>query len=262
MFNPSSVLANSIFVPFYFPSNRVSTTISQFKIESTNSGLKSIINLVNSDNNAVIPYFDFSKYDGERQMWYWEDEDGLFYRLIAKGDREYDTLIAKLLISSPSEETYISTYNYVLDGVDINKIVGIESINTQVYNNTTSQLDKRLYISKGLYYFYKYDPIQININGKRITDITAYNGLNQTNLNNIKTDVNMEFYYSFNDNKLYTNQNLTSVLESDVSIKFYTNINSVNVINRMNTNVSTNAKYTPTIDYFIVKLNGQNFRNT
>jgi len=250
MFIPETSLPNSLYVPFYVPSNRKVTTISEFALESNAQGLQSIINLMDTGGKKIVPFFDLSKYDGERQQWMWEDADGLFYKLIYYEDQEF-----QYLSSDPYDI-------YIFSCVDLDRDIPIQIFQPEVYNNTAyANFNKRQYVTWNSENFYKYDPIQIIINGQRLTDITDYNGLSQVPLNDIQTNSNREFYYNFIDNKIYTNQNMAGVQPNSVEIKFFTTVNTVQVMNKMATNIGTDSTYTPAIDYYIVKLNGQNFRN-
>jgi hypothetical protein len=151
---------------------------------------------------------------------------------------------------------------YFLDCIDLDRQIPVYVSTLEIYPNATrSDLYKRLYFTVDTENFYRYDPIQLTINGERVSDITDYDGLSQPALNDIKIDTNKEFYYNFIDNKIYTNQNMAGVQKESIEIKFFVNINSVSVLNKMATNISTQSSFTPSIDYYIVKLNGQNFRS-
>lgn len=254
MFLPETSLPGSVYIPFYSVPTRRIGTVSDFQIESNAQGLQSIINLM-SNQLSIFPFFDISKYDGERRGWLWEDANGLFFKLLPKGDKEFDSIITALGWSDNP-----IPINYILSGVDISRSVPISDLFLSISDDSSnSNFFKRRYVSLFGEAFYRYDPIQVVINGIPLIDKTDYSGLGQSVLSDTKTDINAEFYYNFKENKIYTNQNMAGVQANSVIVKFFININTVSILNNMSTNVSTNAPYTPVVDYYILKLNGQNY---
>ena len=257
-FIPNSVLLNNVFSPFLNEPKRevFNTSVTNqaiakdgsFTLEMGSNGITSVIDLsINDpklDKKPIVPYVDLSKYDPESKDWYWYDEDGFPYRMF------YDLGLGKWVatalwpINNYGESIKIDPSNLTKAedgpqlGFYVNGVLGEETV--------------KLYTGR---------PLILEIDGEVITDNTIYGSVNiTTGLTDLNTDVNKEFYYDEGVNKIYTNQNLLSVDSTHIKVYLYTVPNEVSVKCRMSSNSGTTALVTPTVDYYVVKLNGQNLR--
>lgn len=244
-YRPETSLLNHIFIPFQVSPVEFEQNSSFFTLESNELGIPSIISLTTIEGNNYIPYIDLSKFDGEREQWYWEDAYGLFFKMIPDGDLEFRS----------------SIYNgsEILQGVSVSythDLVG----RTYSYDDTKKK-DKLSYtFNNEVLSFWQFAPIIITMEGVRLIDRTNYASSSAPVLTEVNTTENREFYYSFRQNKIITNQNLAGVRPEDIKIKFYTVPNEVSFKCRMAANNGATPFYTPTVDWYIAKLNGQSFR--
>ena len=103
--------------------------------------------------------------------------------------------------------------------------------------------------------------MMVAVQNTPLTDITNYSNPNvKPKLNTVDPVVNKEFYYDFDQNKIITNQNLDAYAPIDVLVGFYTTIDDVSVKCRLAANEKSVSNVTPVIDYYIVKLSGQDLR--
>lgn len=231
---PDSLLLNNVYIPFYVPPvKKIHNCRDDYTLEMDGNGVTSIINL---NNELPIPYFDTSKYDIETRDWFWYDRSGLPFRMTKSGS------------------------DWVL-----NSVYGVGEFrgDTLVIDPTTLKYDSYgkilgFYVDINGNKFYTGAQLILEIGGYIVKDQTNYYG-NQTEtiLTNLNTDVNKEFYYSFNMNKIFTNQNLLLSDPAQIKIYMYTLSNSLSVKCRTRGNYGMNNYITPTVDYYIAKLHGQ-----
>jgi len=232
---PNSSLLTSVYIPDFFEPTRVSSLDgsivkdTNFTFERDATGKDSIIRL------NKIPFIDISKYDNQRRKWFWTDKyDGL-WRYYGRGEWIIET--------NSFNGTGRSSRNQMIsmEGMEQGEKHSIQVIRGRGYDP------------------YQYKPIKISVNGVELTDISDYSG-GQTvipQLDNVNPDRNKEFYYDFR-NSIYTNQDFSLYKDDDILIEFTINIDNITVNCRMDTNITNLSPYTPTVDYYIVKLTGQN----
>lgn len=237
-FIPYTSLLNSIYIPFYEKPKKRTFTLEDFSIETDNDGTQSIINLNNE--SPRFPFINISKYDFDRKDWFFYDSNGFPYR-----------------------------FNYIEGQWDLEPVYGFPNV---YFTTETSyvplQFDRELNFELGVYteladgsQLYKGLPIIVAVENDPLSDITDYTSIsNKPKLNTISPDVNREFYYDFDQNRIITNQNLAGFSASDIVIAFYTTIQNISIKARLSTNEKNIADITPTVDYYIAKLSGQNLR--
>jgi hypothetical protein len=193
----------------------------------------------------VVPFIDIGKFDPETKDWYWMDASGFPYRIFWDNTRDEWYLNAQWPINHIGDDLYFDpeTLNYQETGRELG-----------FYSTATTG-------NASEFFMYSARPIQITIEGKRLRDTTIYGSENiTTGLTQLNTELNPEFYYDSTVNKIYTNQNLIGVDPVNIKVYFYDSADSVSVKCRMSANSGGDAYYTPIVDYYVVKLNGQFLR--
>jgi hypothetical protein len=239
-FIPESFLLNNVYTPFYIPPKKnIFNCQDNCTIETGLNGLQSTINIENN-GDPIIPFMDLSKYDSETKDWFWYDEDGFPMRIQRSGDNwvliplyEFSRYYGLQLIIDPNNLMYnqygknLGFYTLVISPV----------------------ADVKVYCGR---------PIIVELFSKVVKDLTDYDTFStDITLTNLNTEINKEFYYNLQLNKIYTNQNLTSFDLSQVKIHFFSTVNSVKVKCVLSGNSGMNNYSTPTVDYYIAKLHGQ-----
>lgn len=231
---PISSLLSSVYVPDFFESKRVSTSDGtlikdvDFTIERDINGRDSIIRL------NKIPFLDFSFYDTQRKRWFATDKYGGKWRQYGLGE-----WIPEWNIFNGTNPKAAKVQLVSMDGMEQGAVVSARS--------------------KPSYKFRQYKPIILSVNNFELNDIQNYSG-GQTivpKLDEVNPDRNKEFYYDFK-NTIYTNQDFSLYEDEDILIEFTINISDINISCRMDTNIVNLSPYTPIVDYYIVKLTGQN----
>jgi len=227
---PDSSSIKSVYIPSYFDPVRLSLKAGSLKIEDDvvfdydAAGKLSIIKL------NRFPFIDFSYYDNERRTWFHSDKDGVRYRVYSTGEHIIET-------------------NSIHDG--------LEQIAISPEINISSNLNKINITPNNLK---KYQPITISLNGVDIVDITDYMSYTNTPiLNDINPDTNPEFYYNSNG-IIYTNINLIAYDIRNIDISYLSTVDKLNVHCRMNTNTPIVSDKTPLVDYYVLKLIGQEMK--
>lgn len=246
---PDSILLNNIYIPFYVPpTKKIYNAKDHFTLELDSNGIYSIINLTNN-----VPYIDYSRIDNETKDWFWYTSEGFPFRIERNSDGirwqltsiynigDYSTV---KLIFNPKIQSYdsygkeLGFYSVVSSQIDS---LGVETA-----------LDINVYNGKQIIF---------EIAGNILTDQTNYfNIQEESTLTNLNPDINKEYYYNFNLNKIYTNQNLSLYDASQIKIYTYSVTNSVDIKCRLKSNYGMNNYITPVVDYYIAKLHGQLFK--
>lgn len=248
-FIPESSLLNNIYVPNYSEPELIAKQLNSLDTEVDINGVRSIIKL-SKDDQYFSPFIDMSKFDIDSKDWYW-------YTYTSFNSPTTGFIPYKINISGN-----VVTFNSVLGYRDDLDLGGYSSFSKSTVYNFKFDINKRvIYFPSSRADFqivskFQYRPIIITINGQPLTDLTDYG--------NLTTDIALspidssktEFYYNFED-KLYTNQNLDGLDPDSVTIYYYQNLQTISVKTRIRSNTGRSSYYTPTIDYFIVKLNGQ-----
>lgn len=243
-FIPESSLPNHVYIPFYRKPIKKVKDCTYFKnIEIGSDGFLSIINLNDPDGNPVYPFIDIGNFDIETKSWYWLDIYGFPYRIYRDGSNNW-YLSALWNINNFGKYLYFDPDDLLYDKNGHH--LGFYSL------SSSNDEEHRMYTSS---------PIIVTIEGKIIKDKTIYNGnTNTTSLTKLSSYLNPEFYYDSINNKIYTNQNLGGIDPSMIKIYYYESFDSVSVKCKMDANSGGDALYTPTIDYYILKLDGQHLR--
>lgn len=241
-FIPESFLINNVYTPFYIPPKKnIFNCQDNCTIETGLNGLESTINIENN-GEAVIPFIDLSRYDVETKGWFWYDSDGFPLRL-KRHSNGIDWALTPLY--------EFSQYYGMELTIDPNNLMYNQfGKNLGFYTLVTSPItDVKVYSGS---------PIVLELFGKVVKDMTDYDTLStDITLTNLNSEINKEFYYNSQLNKIYTNQNLTSFDLTQVKIYFFNTINSVKVKCVLSGNSGMNNYSTPTVDYYIAKLHGQ-----
>jgi len=234
---PNSSLLTNIFVPDYFEPKTVSTEDGTLKFNKDYTFEKDITDTLSIIKLNKVPFIDLSKYDFYRRMWYNVDQFGGLWRKYIPGDY----VIEKDYVFS-SKWLFAEPRYYSQEGID-----------DDYYYLEPNALNKRgLLVSE-------YYPISIKLNNLKLTDVSNYTGIDNIipKLDYVNPDQNKEFYFN-KDTTIYTNQDLNVYEIDNISLSYTINIDTVNIKCRMNTNVIGFDNYTPTVDYYIVSLTGQN----
>lgn len=241
-FIPYTSLLNSIYIPFYENLKKNIFGIERFSIETNNQGMQSIINL--NGNNTLFPFIDLLKYDYEKKDWFFYDNNGFPYRFnYNDGVWKLEAIYGIPNINAQTESSFVPLFY----SRDIENLLGIY---TTVYDNSQNE-----------YTLYKGSPILVSIENQPLTDITDYSNVSsKPKLNFDNAQVNKEFYYDVDQNRIITNQNLTAFNENDIVIAFYSTPSTINVKARFSSNEKSVSDITPVVDYYIIKLSGQNLR--
>jgi len=237
-FVPYTSLLSDVYVPFYKSPEQKTFQLDVFQLEDDAGGQRSIINL-NTDNTKYLPFIDLKKYDFARKDWYYYDFNHFPYRL---------------------------TYN--TDNWRLQAVYGIPTVNYLTESLIVPEkFDKEITAELGLYIefdsnkYYRGTPMLVAVQNVPLKDITNYSNPNiRPKLNTVDISVNKEFYYDFDQNKIITNQNLDSYDPTNVIVGFYTTANDITIKCRMSANEKSASTVTPVVDYYIVKLSGQNLR--
>lgn len=252
-FIPESSLLDHVYIPFYSePNKKVNDCSGYFTfLESDTNGVTSIINLSTEDTTdggltPVVPFIDIGKFDPETRDWYWMDASGFPYR-ISSSTQVTDGWALKAMWPINFEGVELQFNPEFLNYSEDGKELGFYSIATD-----SSDEEFRMYPS---------NPIMVTIEGKVLKDKTIYgNESTTTGLTDLNVELNPEFYYNSLTNKIHTNQNLLGFDLKRVKVYYYESIDEISVKARLSTNAGNSAKYTPVIDYYIAKLNGQFLR--
>jgi len=244
-FIPNTVLLNKIYIPEFDIPKLTELSGKDIILESDINGNPTIINLSNPDKKW-LPFIDISKYDNKRRQWVFEDDDGLIFTIIDNLDLEFSM---KAYDYSSSEK--------LLSCLSLNYNLGYNLTDLTISIDNLTKKEK--YVISG-YELLRYEPIIVLVDGVKLKDVTHYFSNVSDTLNDILTTQNKEFYFNDKNNRLYTNQNLTGVRKEDIKIYIYTLTDYIKLKCRMASNIKTHAYVTPIIDYYIVKLNGQSFR--
>jgi len=253
---PESSLLNDIYVPFYIQPEFKTKKLIDFDTELDKNGVRSIIKFSKADL-LINPFVDYSKFDQESKSWFWYDYIydetypstititlGIIPSVQIPNPFYPEFSMFKLLLGNTTDES--SFYRKEMRNLKFDKV------NKVMYFVSTTG-DRTLSIKK---WKYQYRPFIITINGNALTDLTDYANLTAAIDLSPTGSTNQEFYYDFN-HKLYTNQNLDSFDIDSIEIHYYETIQEVTMKARLNSNAGRSSYYTPTIDYYITKLNGQ-----
>lgn len=229
---PDSILLDNIFLPTNIPPK----IGREFVIDTNNP---SVIKLNN------IPYIDLNKFDLNTRDWFFYDSNGLSFSLQKNIDNINWDLVSYYDIGQHTNEILTINQNikYNKDGKNLGFYVNINKI-----NNINISYDLRFYCG---------NPLFVKINGNIFKDITDYNDKTLPNLTEFNTDLNKEFYYKFNTNEIVTNQNLLQYNIKSIEVYYYYLPNEVSVKCNLKSNGMLNTYSTPYIDYYIIKLHGQ-----
>lgn len=231
---PDSAILTSLFIPFYFEPKILSTIDNTLAIDDNivfdqdSTGQTSIIRF-NS-----IPYIDLKLYDYNRKKYYSTDQYDNRWRVYEPG------------------EWVIESEEYWNEDLTYSAYVSVDGLfNGDVISGDNDSLSE--FIIK------QFNPITIKLNGIQVTDISDYSGDRNiiTKLDVIDPTNNKEFYYDKNKS-IYTNQDLSLYDVDDIDITYYVNIKDINIHCRMNTNVTNLSSNTPIVDFYLIKLLGQN----
>lgn len=243
-FPPESYLPDFALIPSFYKPTQVTYTLSDFQLETDTQGRQSIIRLVDSNDNRITPYIDFSKYDPVTKDWIWYNEiEHLPYRMLNRNSKS----VTMQNFYPTSGGTIVSLR---VSGYLYSDVSGIWIIGGTGYNDP-----------HGLYrVYFKYSPILLVGDNVPFTDLTDYSTM--STINNLDmTTTSPQFYYDFEE-RLYTNQNLAWYTPSNVKIKFYSvGFDSLSFKCVMKANSGSKPKSTPVVDDYIVKLKGQFLRN-
>lgn len=229
---PESSMLTSVHIPDFFEPKQLSTVDGSLRrgehydFVPDETGRTSIIRF------TVVPYIDISRYDFERKDWYLKDQYNGKWRFFRRGQYKPHSDS----IHSSSIPVFVS-----MDGMYNGEEKTVFDLQSDGF---------RLGLDR---------PITIRANSVRFTDITDYSGDRNISptLNELPNTLFRQFYY---DKKfsLYTNQELNDFEDDNLQIIIKTNIDKVNVKCRMGTNATGLSPYTPYVDYYIIKLTGQN----
>lgn len=247
-FIPESSLLDNIYVPFYSaPEKRVENCADYFTyLESDMNGVTSVINLVTDtlDEIAkpVVPFIDIRNFDPETKEWYYLDASGYPYRLFSDSSSDTGWVLKTMWpINYINDELTIDTS--IVGYTEQGKGLGFYSIAT--LNGDEINM-------------YPGNPVMVTIDGKTLVDKTVYGTQNMTTgLTTLNSDVNPEFYYDYVNNKIHTNQNLLTYDPKHIKIYFFKSLNEISIKARLASNSGSDAFYTPVVDYYVAKLNGQ-----
>lgn len=243
-FIPYTSLLNDVYIPFYKSPTKQTLTLKDLTIERDSDGIFSIINL-----NNYRPFIDTFKYDQDRKDWFYYSVDGLPYRLTYKVIQSIPRWTVESVYGVKTMNAYTDnlTIPYNFDKNTTNEF----GLYFSVYDRTSGQNVKMF---KGI-------PLMLAINNIHAKDITDYNNINiKPVLNHINTTINSEFYYDFDQNRIFTNQNLSNYMPDDIILGLYVSYDSINIKCRLATNEMRPSEITPIVDYYIAKLSGQNLR--
>jgi len=237
LFHNSSLLT-SVFIPKEFNPKLLKTVDGtliegeHFEYEEDNIGRKSIIKLIK------LPYIDLDKYDHQRKKWYHVDKYDNLWRWYEIGEWQLETGSINDNSRAPN---VVSVY-----GLYMSKMHNLEDAENKTLITETLKVKP-------------FAPITIRVNDWALTDISKYSGATniQPKLNIVDPELNKEFYYNMGD-KIYTNQDFALYGADNIKISYSINVDTVQVSCRMNTNLNKLSPYTPVVDFFIVKLTGQN----
>lgn len=245
---PDSMLLNNIFIPFIRePIKQVFNCEDDFKnLEVGSNGVTSVINLSkeneDGDMEPLFPYIDLRNFDSETKDWFWYDDRGFPYRIYRTNDEDW------ALKSFWDFGKYNDGTQYIIDPTNLSREDGGRKLG--FYSNGNNNVK-----------FYTGSPIILTIEGEIIQDRTVYgNSSADYNLTGLATEENKEFYYDSSTNRIYTNQNLNEFNAKQIKIYCYTVQQDVSVKCRLKANQGQDAFLTPTVDYYIIKLNGQFLR--
>ena len=247
---PDTILLNHAYVPFYVdPIKKIYNCVDDFpNLEIGIDGLLSVINLessINGDPEQIIPFINMKKYDSESRDWFWYDSNNFPLR------RTYDGVNLNL---TPIWE-FASNYGHIYSINPKNLINGGNSsgfYSEVLTDNGETVSDIKVYTGQ---------PIILTLNEKVIYDKTIYGDYDTIpNLTQMNIENNPEFYYDIDTNKIYTNQNLAGIDPAQIKLYFDVIPNTISVKCRMRGNVGEELFSTPTVDYYLVKLNGQYLR--
>jgi len=249
---PNSTLLNHVYIPFVQPAKlQIFTVANDFPdLETGPNGFPSVINFnkTNANNSVeeIFPFIDLSKFDSETKDWFWYDDIGFPYRIIRDS-----TGLAWELIPIWDFGKYIGSTITFTPETPLKREEG--GNNLGFYSPST--------IDTETVNMYTGSPIILTINGEVVKDRTIYGQTNANfNLTDLGVEDNKEFYYNSALNRIYTNQNLNEFDSAQIKIYCYTVSQEVSIKCRMKANQGKDAYVTPTVDYYIAKLDGQFLR--
>jgi len=241
---PNSDPLTSVFIPYSFEPKLISTkdktllVDTDFTYQFDTRGRQSIIKL------NRFPYIDLYNYDHDRKRWYYIDEYGNRFSVYTVGDYDLETNSNMSYVSFNNKQ-----YQYQAKGVDLNLTLLKYSDTLGVWGSQITQA----------YPIVQYSPISISINSEIVVDKTDYSGNQKivAKLDEISPTRNRQFYYDFNGT-IFTNQDFGAYDPTDIIITYYVTIDNVSVKCRMSTNSTALSNKTPMVDYYVLKLIGQN----
>jgi len=239
--NAISLIPTSINIPEVFGVDTMDTADStltldtNFKIVQDINGLNSIIEL------DVIPYIDFTKFDYDRRKFFSIDKYDNLWRKYVVNDYIFEEDTIHEISSGYSTTRFYSMYNILTSIPYLN--VGHPGHSAHL--NIVKDFDIK-----------QYEPITIYANGEKLTDVTDYSFNVNPTLNFVNSDFNKQFYIK--GNKIYSNIDFLRYNTADIDISYKHTVDGLNVSCVMGANSSANSNYTPVVDYFMLKLTGQN----
>lgn len=265
-FIPESVLLTDVYVPHHVPLHKHSYTLADFTLDVDDAGTASIINL-NSKN--IVPFIDMTKYDPDSRDFFWYDISGFpfsyDYQYSWDGLDRPGTLAGTFTGLTLKSIYPVDIFNFSPSGfyVDINfknTFVDLDSPH-QLGVTVSGVVYRDNYLHQvGDKKFYSAAPLMVAIDDAPLKDVTDYSRVTRTSsLTQNNVEANPEFYYNFQQNRIHTNQNLTSFDPTRVKVRMYMLAGEVEVKARLKSNGTGDYWATPVVDYYLVKLNGQFF---
>jgi hypothetical protein len=235
-FRPESYLPNFVYFPLFFSPIQEIITLETASFEFDSNGIQSIIRLTDNDGNKITPFIDLSKYDSETKNWF------IYYT----GDRlpyRYDGInIYNMYPSTIGNQT---NFRETVEYFD-------RSTNEIILSGYSDQIDPLV--------FYRYSPVFLVVENQLYKDLTDYTNITVASDRLSRSTSVSEFYYDF-EGRLFTNQNLSNVANTDIKIIFNRiSNNSLIVKSLIAANSGSRPLKTPTIDDYIIKLKGQYLR--
>ena len=242
-YRPDSYLPNFVYFPLFFKPSFSDTpvTLNDVKLETDSRGIRSIIRLVDKDDNRITPFIDLSKYDIETKDWY------LYYDEIEKARLPF----------RQANDTLTNMYPSAL-GVQTNWVV-----NKTTFNSSTNEITVQGTSAEtpGGITFTKYAPIVLVGNNKIFTDLTDYTNITAHSDKLSFNSSDFEFYYDFEE-RIFTNTNLDVFQPQDLKIVYsFIDTKEVSLKCLMSANSGKTPKETPIVDDYVFKLRGQYLRS-
>jgi len=243
----TSLVTTSINVPLEFGLTDMDSTSftltydDNYKFVVDENNITSIIEL------DIVPFIDYSKYDNDRRKWFNIDKYGSLWRHYKCGDFiiEKDKLFTS---GGDPNGGMCSAYGG-------NLYYSMENLFKLQYDYLYPNDEDRIKLLNDLQ-ITEYEPISLLLKNEKIKDVTDYTFNITPTLDYIVPEKNKQFY--FKNNRLYTNLDLTLYEPQDIVIKYKSTINKIKVKNIMDTNSNNYSNYTPIVDYYMLKITGQN----